>query len=195
MRHVIKFYRLLYEPFWLIPPKVLSRNVPFCQYRQETKVTAALLKKGKPTRPGHEGVGGDEISDAIWRPVSTCFEFEAEDRPSCAQLQKIFSSIDIHDDRPVQNAATRFNAVEHTRASASDLERARSILARIIDVGSSMPPPSQIPEDLQKVLSGLTDSVVKAEAVALAAKKLSPNDTQALVDVLDLVSLLSSLLF
>jgi hypothetical protein len=81
--------------------------------------------------------------------------------------------------------------MEHARAPAIDLERVRSILTRIIDSDASLPAPSQIPADLQKVLSGLTDSLVKAEIAVAAAKKLSPNDTQTLVDVLDLVSLSS----
>jgi hypothetical protein len=66
---------------------------------------------------------------------------------------------------------------------------------QIIGFGLPMPPPSKIPEHLQKRLSGLADNIVKAEAVAVVAKKLSPDDTQVLVDLLDLVSLsLSALL-
>jgi hypothetical protein len=171
---------------------VLSSNIPFHQHRQDIKVMAALLKKGKPTRPGQEGTGGDKIDDVIWRPVSTCWEFEPENRPSCAQFHRIFASIDIHDDRPVQKAEVQLDAVEHATAPAIDLERVKSILARITDSDPSLPPPSEIPADLQKVLSSLTDNVIKTEAVAVAAKKLNPNDTQTLVDVLDLVSLPSS---
>jgi hypothetical protein len=78
-------------------------------------------------------------------------------------------------------------------SSSLHLDRARSTLIRIVGSDLSMPPPSRIPEHIQKPLSGLADNRVKAEAVAVAAKKLSPDDTQILVNVLDLVSISSSL--
>jgi hypothetical protein len=52
-----------------------------------------------------------------------------------------------------------------------------------------LPPPSRIPDQLCEPLSGLADNFAKAETVAMAAKKLNPDDTQTLVDALDLVSL------
>jgi hypothetical protein len=93
----------------------------------------------------------------------------------------------IHGNRPVPKAIIQPEAFEHERSSPLNLDLARSILAQIVGSDISMPPPSQIPEHLQKPLSGLIDSSVKAETVAVAANKLSPGDTQILVDVLDLV--------
>jgi hypothetical protein len=92
----------------------------------------------------------------------------------------------IHDDRPMTKPPIPTGAFRES--SSLHIDRARSILMRIVGSDPSTPLPSRIPEHLQKSLSGLADNRVKAEAVAAAAKKLSPDDTQVLVDVLDLVS-------
>jgi hypothetical protein len=60
---------------------------------------------------------------------------------------------------------------------------------RILGSDQSFSPPSQIPEQLREPLFGLIENRVKADAVAAATKKFSPDDTQTLVDVLDLVSI------
>jgi serine/threonine protein kinase len=174
--------------------QVLSRKVPFYQIRRGTKVAAAIAGGKKPVRTSQEENGVEEIRDAIWGPVSSCWEFEAKDRPSCLQFQKVFLSLVIRDDRPVPELAIQPEVFEHKKASAPNLYLARSILMQITGSDLSMPPPSKIPEHLQKPLFGLIDNRVKAEAVAVAAKKLSRDDTQILVDVLDLVSLALSLI-
>jgi hypothetical protein len=95
--------------------------------------------------------------------------------------------MDIHDDRP---AATAFVASEclQTMITSSHLERVKFLMTRILGAEQSMPPPSQIPEHLRGPLSGLAGDSAKAEAVAVAVKKLGPDDTQTLADALDLVS-------
>jgi hypothetical protein len=137
----------------------------------------------------------EEIDDAIWGPVSTCFESETKDRPSCTQFQKAFSSIVVSNNRSVLKAIIQPEAFEHERGSALDLDLARSILTQIVGSDISMPPPSQIPEHLREPLYGLVNNEAKAETVVVAAKKLSPGDTQVLVDVLNLVGLSLSLLW
>jgi hypothetical protein len=174
--------------------QVLSGNVPFYQIRQDARVAAAVATGKKPIRPSPGGNGMDEIDDGIWGPVSTCFKSKTKDRPSCIQLQKAFLSMVIHDNRPVPKAIIQPEALEHERGSALDLDLARSILTQIVNSDISMPPPSQIPEHLQEPLYGLVNDEVKAEYVVVAAKKLSPGDTQTLVNVLDLVGLSLSLL-
>jgi hypothetical protein len=169
---------------------VLSGKVPFYQIRQEGKVGAAVVAGKKPLRPSQAVSGMEEIGDAIWGPISTCWESEAEDRPSCLQFQKDMA---FHDHRSAVIPTIQFP--EHKKDFAINLDLARSILTQIIGSDLSLPPPSQIPEHLQKPLSGLADNETKAETVAVAAKKLSPDDTQILVDVLDLVSLSLCLLW
>jgi hypothetical protein len=175
----------------LTPLQVLSGKVPFYQIRLVTKVASAITAGKKPTRPNPQGNGVEEVADAIWSPVSTCWEFETKDRPSCIQFQDAFSSRVIQDDRPTPKPPIQPGTFEES--SSLHLDRARSTLMRIVGSGLSMPPPSRIPEHFQKPLFGLADNGVKAEAVAVAAKKLSPDNTQILVDVLDLVSIFLSL--
>jgi hypothetical protein len=165
--------------------EVLSGNVPFCQYRQEVKIGLAVGMGKRPIRPGQEGVGGEEVNDITWRPVSACWEFEPEDRPNCLKLHRAFTSMNIHDDRP----APRSEASGEFEAPAIDLGSVGALLNRILGSDKILPPPSQIPEHLREPLSGLVDSRPKAETVAMAAKKMNTYDTQTLVDVLDLVSL------
>jgi hypothetical protein len=172
--------------------QVLSGKVPFYQIRLETKVAAAIGAGKKPTRPNPQGNSDvEEVADAIWSPVSSCWESDAKDRPSCIQFQKVFSNMIIQDDRPTPKPTIPPGTFEES--SSFHLDRAGSSLMRIVGSHLSMPPPSRIPEHFQKPLSGLVDNRVKAEAVAVAAKKLSPEDTQILVDVLDLVSVSLSL--
>jgi hypothetical protein len=166
--------------------QLLSGKVPFYQIGHEVKVGVAIAAGKIPIRPSVEG-NGEEISDAIWGPVSTCFELETKDRPSCLQFQKVFSSMVIHDNRPESKAKIRPEAFEHERGFALDFDLARSILTQIIGSDISVLSPSQIPEHLQESLYGLVNNKAKAETVVVAAKKLSPGDTQVLVDVLDLV--------
>jgi hypothetical protein len=96
--------------------------------------------------------------------------------------------MDIHDDRA---AATAFvvSDFQQITVTSSHLEHAKCLITRILGVEQPMPPPSQIPEHLRGPLSRLAGDLAKAEAVAVATKKLSPDDTQTLVDALDLVSL------
>jgi hypothetical protein len=173
---------------------VLSGKVPFYQIRLETKVAVTVVAGRKPLRPSQEGNSVEEIADAIWSPVSTCWESNVKDRPSCMQFQRAFSSMIIHDDRSIPKPTIQLGAFKHKGSSALNLNHARSMLVRIVGSDLSMPPPSRIPEHLQKPLSGLADNRVKAEAVAVAAKKLSPDDTQILADILNLVRF-SSFLF
>jgi hypothetical protein len=132
-------------------------------------------------------MSGDEISDGIWRPVSACWEPKPKDRPRATEILDAFSVMDIHDDRP---AATAFAASDflQTMITSSHLEHAKFLMTRILGTEQSMPAPSQIPERLRGPLSGLAGDGAKAEAMAVAVKKLSSDDTQTLVDALDLVS-------
>jgi hypothetical protein len=132
-------------------------------------------------------VGGDEMNDGIWRPVSACWEPKPKDRPRATEVLNALSSMDIHDDRP---AATSFVASDflQTMITPIHLERAKILMTQILGIEQSIPPPSQIPEPLRGPLSGLAGNLANAEAVAVALKKLSPDDTQTLVDALDLVS-------
>jgi hypothetical protein len=127
------------------------------------------------------------MNDGIWRPVSACWEPKPKDRPRATEILNALSGMDIHDGRP---AATAFVVSDflQTTITSSHLERAKFLMTRILGTEQSMPAPSQIPEHLRGSLSGLAGDRTKAEAVAVAVKKLSSGDTQTLVDALDLVS-------
>jgi hypothetical protein len=105
--------------------QVLSGNVPFCQYRAE-KVALAVVRGKRPTRPGQEGLGGEEIDGVTWRPVSACWDFEPEDRPSCLNLHGAFSNMDICDNRPILQSMIQPAALREIEAPAIDLENMRS---------------------------------------------------------------------
>jgi hypothetical protein len=166
---------------------MLSGKSPYWKV-QDFRVSATIMKGKKPSRPGQDGTSGEEISDTIWRPTSMCWETEPDARPCCSEVQAAFACMDIHDDRPIPQPIIPPEVVKRVEALPLGLGRARTILSQIIGSDHSMPPLSQIPEHLQELVSGLADNFVKADAVAVAAKKLNPNDTQAFVDVLDLVS-------
>jgi hypothetical protein len=121
--------------------------------------------------------------------VLACWEFDPEARPSCFRLYEAFSGMGIHDDRPVPKSTIRSALLGEIEISAVYLENMRFLLRRVLDSDVLLSPPSQIPEHLREPLSKLADNSAKANTVALVAKKLNPDDTQALVDALDLVSI------
>jgi hypothetical protein len=98
--------------------------------------------------------------------------------------------MDIYGGRPVLQSIIQPAALMEIETPATDLEDMRPLLNRVVGSNQLLPPPSRIPEQLREPLTGLADNLSKAETVAMAAKKLNPDDTQTLVDVLDIVSLL-----
>jgi hypothetical protein len=167
--------------------QVLSGKVPFYQIRSEAKIGAAITARKTPVRPSQEGNSGEDIKDAIWRPVSSCWEFDTKDRLSCLQFQSIFSSTTVNDDRHIAKPSIRTGDFGHLKNIVLNVDIAGSILTRIVGPDLSKAPSSQIPEHLQNPVFGLVDNIAKAESVAAAATKLSSGDTQILADMLDLV--------
>jgi hypothetical protein len=103
-------------------------------------------------------------------------------------LQEAFAIMDIQDSRPLPKSMVQSTALEEIEAPVIDLESMTALLSRVLGSDHLLPPPSQIPKHLREPLSRLIDNSARAMAIAVAAKKLNPDDTQALVDALDLVS-------
>ncbi|KAF5361880.1 hypothetical protein D9756_002596 [Leucocoprinus leucothites] len=161
--------------------EVLTGNIPFCHITKEFRVAAAIAGGTKPSRPGR-GVGGNEIDDAIWQIMLMCWEFEPEGRPACLTIQQLLMGMVIQDDRIAAKPMVRPEAMKRP---SIDIEQAKGPLIGVL--GSDQSPSLRVPEHLRKSLATFVSDTTKLNATAVAAKKLSPSDTQMLVDFLDLV--------
>ncbi|KAF5361872.1 hypothetical protein D9756_002598 [Leucocoprinus leucothites] len=161
--------------------EVLTGNIPFCHITKEFRVALAIAGGTKPSRPGR-GVGGNEIDDAIWQIMLMCWEFEPEGRPACLTIQQMLMGMVIQDDRIAAKPMVRPEAMKR---SSIDIEQAKGRLIGVL--GSDQSPSLRVPEHLRKSLATFVSDTTKLNATAVAAKKLSPSDTQMLVDFLDLV--------
>ncbi|KXN81653.1 Serine/threonine-protein kinase CTR1 [Leucoagaricus sp. SymC.cos] len=169
-------------PFACFSYEVLSGRVPFFQISKDNRITAAIVRGDKPLRPGREGMGGDEIIDDIWRVLLMCWEYSARDRVDCLRVQDMLLNIPIQDDRPAPNLAIRPDALG---GCTTNIERVRTVVTQLLRFGQPSAP--QIPEYLRKSLFKLVDNANRRSVRAEGAKKLSPGETRALVDFLDLV--------
>ncbi|KXN83033.1 Cytokinesis protein sepH [Leucoagaricus sp. SymC.cos] len=161
--------------------EVISGKAPFFQISKDTRISAAIDRGDKPLRPGREGVDGDEIGEDIWHVLLVCWEHGAGDRVSCLQVQEMLLNIPLRDDCPPPKLTSGLDTLNRY---ATDIERVRTVVARVLD----FEPPSalQVPEHLRNSLYKLVDNANKRSARAAAAKKISPSETQVLVDFLDL---------
>ncbi|KAF5361836.1 hypothetical protein D9756_002616 [Leucocoprinus leucothites] len=161
--------------------EILSGKVPFFQIAKDFRVAGAISQGSKPLRPGQEGVDGSSIDDAVWRLLLLCWKFEPEERPPCLKVHQILLGMGVHNGHPGMKPLVRSEAI---KLSSFDLERAKTSLTRIL--GSDDQTFFRVPEHLRSSLSNLVPNAAKFGETAIAARKLSPDDTQQLVDFLDL---------
>ncbi|KAJ3576477.1 hypothetical protein NP233_g402 [Leucocoprinus birnbaumii] len=163
--------------------ELLSGKTPFYQITNDFKVSGAIARGAKPIRPGPgQGGVGELDDDVLWPLLMMCWEYEPEDRPSCLRFHQILSGMDIKDVRSVQGPLI---VPDFIKCSTIDVERAKASLATVLGCDEASSP--RVPEELRRTLFKLIPNTVKFEATAIAAKKLSPDDTECLVNFLDLV--------
>lgn len=162
--------------------EVLYGKIPFYQITNDFKVSGAIARGAKPIRPSQDEADFDEIHDMIWQLLLMCWEYEPEDRPPCLKVHQVLLGMDIQDDRPKPSSMI---SPDFMQCSSIDPMRARATLVEVL--GPEHASSLRVPEQLRSTLFGLMPNTVKFEATATAAKKLSPDDTQCLVDFLDLV--------
>ncbi|KXN84856.1 Cytokinesis protein sepH [Leucoagaricus sp. SymC.cos] len=168
--------------FGCLGHEVLSGKAPFCQFSSDFKAISAIGRGDKPARPGHNGRGGSAISDAIWDWLMTCWEYEDAGRPTSSKLQEILSYMHVEDRRPEPKLIIGPKAI---KSSITNLELAKAVLSQILD--SHEPASLQVPKHLRDTLSRLVRDSKALDAAKAAAKKLDRDDTQILVDLIELV--------
>ncbi|KAF5361837.1 hypothetical protein D9756_002615 [Leucocoprinus leucothites] len=162
--------------------EVLSGRVPFCHITKDLKIAVAITAGSQPNRPGHGGIDGNEIGDAIWQILLMCWEIKPAGRPACLTVQQIFLGMDIQDIRPAEIPTVLPGVIN---GSTIDFDYAQRCLAPVF--GSDHSPSLRVPEHLRNTLFSFIPDAAKLNATAAAAKKLSPDDTQMFVDFLDLM--------
>ncbi|KXN83977.1 hypothetical protein AN958_00622 [Leucoagaricus sp. SymC.cos] len=160
--------------------EVLSGKVPFFQFAGDHIVSAAIAREEKPARPGQEGRGGDPIRDTVWNLLLRCWEYEAEERP---KLQEILLHMHAEDNRPKQKLMNRLDPLE--TSGTIDLKAAKMILKQTL--GPHQSSPLKIPEHLRDTVSLLVRDSEALDTTTVAANKLTREDTQILVDLIELV--------
>ncbi|KAJ3555492.1 hypothetical protein NP233_g12196 [Leucocoprinus birnbaumii] len=163
--------------------EVLSGNSPFSEISREIKVGIAISTGSKPIRPRKVGPKGVAIDDAMWQLLLMCWEFKPADRPPCLNVYQIILNLDIRDIRPV--SSTSILPPGSRYALAPDVETMKARLTQV--VGSESSPSLMVPERLGQLLGHLLSSQDNFKATAAIAVKLSLDDTQMLVDFLELV--------
>ncbi|KXN81246.1 hypothetical protein AN958_05587 [Leucoagaricus sp. SymC.cos] len=166
--------------FACLAHEVLSGKVPFSQFAKDIIVPAAIEREEKPARPGQEGRGGDPIRDTVWNLLLRCWEYEAEERP---KLQEILLHMHVEDNRPKQKLKIRLDPLE--TSGTIDLKAAKMILKQTL--GPHQSSPLKIPEHLRDTVSLLVRDSEALDTTTVAANKLTREDTQILVDLIELV--------
>ncbi|KXN84851.1 Serine/threonine-protein kinase HT1 [Leucoagaricus sp. SymC.cos] len=161
---------------------LLSGKVPFCQFSNDFRAISAIGRGDKPARPGQDGRGGSAIGDAIWDLLMRCWEYEVTDRSPSSKIQEMLSYICTEDRRPEPMSIIEPEAI---KPPATNLELAQAVLSQIL--GSHEPASLQVPKHLRDTLSRLVHDSEALDAVKVAAKKLNHDDTQTLVDLIELV--------
>ncbi|KXN85809.1 Tyrosine-protein kinase CSK [Leucoagaricus sp. SymC.cos] len=162
--------------------EVLSGKVPFCQCSSDFKAISAIARGDKPARPGPDGPGGIAISDVTWDLLMMCWEYEAVDRPTSSKFHEMLSRMHSGDGRPEPRSIIEPEAI---KSSIIDIELAKTILSQIL--GSHQQASVQVPKHLRDTLSRLVRDSGALSAAQVAAKKLNRDDTQTLVDLIELV--------
>ncbi|KXN92513.1 Serine/threonine-protein kinase HT1 [Leucoagaricus sp. SymC.cos] len=168
--------------FGCLGHEVLSGKVPFCQFSSDFRAISAIGRGDKPARPGQDGRGGSAINDVIWDLLMSCWEYEAADRPTSSKIQEMLSYMRTEDRRPEQKSIIEPEAI---KSSVTNLELAKDVLSQIL--GSHEPASVQVPKHLRDTLSRLVRDSEALDAAKVAAKKLNRDDTQTLVDLIELV--------
>ncbi|KXN89686.1 Tyrosine-protein kinase CSK [Leucoagaricus sp. SymC.cos] len=151
--------------FACLSHEVLLGRVPFCQFPNDFKATAAIGKGHKPAQPSCEGQSGDKISDMIWNILLLCWEYEAADCLTCLKVLEMLSHMRIEDYHSEPRPMVPFEALKTSKINPKP---AKNILIKVL--GSYQPSSSQA-----------------LDTTRVAARTLSCDDTQTLVDFLKLV--------
>ncbi|KXN81648.1 hypothetical protein AN958_04070 [Leucoagaricus sp. SymC.cos] len=161
--------------------EVLSGKAPFCQVSNNDKAVARIVTGDKPARPGQDGRGGSEIGDAMWNLLLTCWAYEVKDRPNTLKLQETLSRMQSEQRLSEHQPAFELEVLK----TSMDLDPAQTILTRVL--ASHQPSSVQVPKHLRAILSRLVRDSEALEKATTAAKKLTRDDAQTLVDFVELV--------
>ncbi|KXN81904.1 Tyrosine-protein kinase CSK [Leucoagaricus sp. SymC.cos] len=170
--------------FGCLGHEVLSGKVPFCQCSSDIKANSAIARGDKPARPGQDRRGGGAINDTTWDLLMMCWEYAAVDRPTSLKFQEMLSHIRIEDVRPEPKPESIIEP-EAAKSSVIDVELAKAILSQVL--GSNQATSQQVPKRLRDTLFRLVRDSEALSAAQVAAKKLDRDDTQTLVDLIELV--------
>ncbi|KAJ3577028.1 hypothetical protein NP233_g38 [Leucocoprinus birnbaumii] len=167
----MRFARILASVIgWLTSmSKVFAGNVPYSHIAIEFKLSAAVATGSKPSRPGRGGTKGNEIDDAIWQLMLTCWEFEPEDRPRCLTIQQIIRGMineNVCHSAPI-TMAIPFGVIE---GFAVNLEEMKARLVQVL--GSEHLPSFRVPEYLRNLVTAFVSDIARFRATVSAASKL-----------------------
>ncbi|KXN92514.1 Serine/threonine-protein kinase HT1 [Leucoagaricus sp. SymC.cos] len=167
--------------FGCLGHEVLSGKVLFCQISSDSKAISAIGRGDKPARPGQDGRGGSAINNAIWDLLMRCWEYEAADCPTSSNFQEMLLYMHTEDCHPEPKSIIEPKAIQ---SSITNLELAKAVLSQIL--GSHEPASLQVPKHLRDTLSQLVCNSEALDTTEVAAKKLNRDDTQTLVDLIEL---------
>jgi hypothetical protein len=80
---------------------VLSKNVPYYKYIQDSQIRSALSQDEHPTRPVSADSSTDEIDDESWKLIMQCCTLEPESRLKLADIRNRLKNLGPEDNRPV----------------------------------------------------------------------------------------------
>jgi hypothetical protein len=125
---------------------VLSRKLPYYEYRSNAQVSIALFRGQLPRRPGGDDLDWnndneqnssvdrgdwDEIDDQAWGMITKCLRPNPGDRLQIPEIQQLLADMIIRDTRPERKA---FPRIEHLKVHPDphvDLNRAEELLHQL----------------------------------------------------------------
>lgn len=79
--------------------KILTRKIPFYQYKSENEVVRALVNEEIPTRAMDGLEVHNQNDDHVWNLMKRCWDYNPQNRPGFREIQGLIAQTDIADYR------------------------------------------------------------------------------------------------
>ncbi|KXN84000.1 Serine/threonine-protein kinase HT1 [Leucoagaricus sp. SymC.cos] len=177
--------------------EVLSRKVPYHEYKMEVQIIAALSRKEPPSRPGTVADDTEEkddwdddfdqdwdtIDDQAWSLIMKCCTPEPESRPDIESVKELVIDLKIWDDRPAAKTIPGAEILKLRSEPKLDLNRVEELIEQVHlkmdDRNESTSPTKQEMDPLPSHQESPTPASDKQDAFASVQTLVSRIDSES----------------